>query len=140
MQVLIDTNVLLDVLLNRDPWATESSAVWRAHDEGNIVGHVTACALTDIFFIARRLAGLEKARTAIHLCLGAFEICDVGRLALSRAQESPGDDFEDNLQIAVAELADLDAIVTRDEKGFQGAAIAVLTPAEVLIRLDQHKD
>ncbi len=41
MRVLFDTNVLLDVLLNRDPWVTESSAVWQANDEGQIVGHIT---------------------------------------------------------------------------------------------------
>jgi predicted nucleic acid-binding protein len=64
MRVLLDTNVLLDVLLKRDPWVTESSAVWQAHDEGQIVGHVMACAIADIFYIARRLTAVEIARTA----------------------------------------------------------------------------
>jgi len=88
MRVLLDTNVLLDVLLKRDPWVAESSAVWQAHDEGQIVGHVMACAIADIFYIARRLTALEIARTAVRI-------------------------FEDNLQIGCASLAGLDAIVTR---------------------------
>jgi predicted nucleic acid-binding protein len=68
MRVLLDTNVLLDVLLKRDPWVTESSAIWQAHDEGQIVGHVMACAIADIFYIARRLTALETARMAVRIC------------------------------------------------------------------------
>jgi predicted nucleic acid-binding protein len=137
MRVLLDTNVLLDVLLKRDPWVTESSAVWQAHDEGQIIGHVMACAIADIFYIARRLTALETARTAVDICLEAFEICAVDHQALKQARALPGSDFEDNLQIACASLAGLDAIVTRDEKGFKVAAIPVLTPAELLTRLGQ---
>lgn len=135
MRVLLDTNVLLDVLLKRDPWVTESSAVWQAHDEGQVVGHVMACAITDIFYIARRLAGLETAHTAVRICLEAFEICAVDHQALEQAQALPGTDFEDNLQIACASLAGLDAIVTRDKKGFKAAAMPVLTPTELLTRI-----
>jgi predicted nucleic acid-binding protein len=137
MRVLLDTNVLLDVLLKRDPWVTQSSAVWQAHDEGQIVGHVMACAIADIFYIARRLTALETARTAVHICLEAFGICAVDHQTLEQARALPGSDFEDNLQIACASLAGLDAIVTRDEKGFKAAEMPVLTPAELLTRLSQ---
>ena len=135
MRVLFDTNVLLDVLLNRDPWVTESSAVWQANDEGQIVGHITACAITDIFYIARRSTTLETARAAVRICLEAFEVCTVNRQALEQAETFPGSDFEDNLQIACASLAGLDAILTRDKKGFKSAAMPVLTPGELLMRL-----
>ena len=135
MRVLFDTNVLLDVLLNRDPWVTESSAVWQANDEGQIVGHITACAITDIFYIARRSTTLETARAAVRICLEAFEVCAVNRQALEQAETLPGSDFEDNLQIACASLAGLDAILTRDKKGFTAAAMPVLTPGELLTRL-----
>ncbi len=135
MRILFDTNVLLDVLLKRDPWMIESSAVWRAHDEGKIVGHVMACAITDIFYVARRLAGLETAHTSVRICLKAFAICVVDHQALEQAHALPGNDFEDNLQIACASHAGLDAIVTRDKKGFQTSTISVLTPAELLTQL-----
>jgi predicted nucleic acid-binding protein len=135
MRLLLDTNVLLDVLLNRDPWVTESSAVWRAHDEAHAVGHITACALADVFYIARRLTELETAHLAIDVLLAAFEICAVDRQVLEQAQALPGNDFEDNVQIACATLAGLDAIVTRDKSGFQGTTIPALTPAEILAQL-----
>jgi predicted nucleic acid-binding protein len=136
MHVLFDTNVLLDVLLNRDPWVTQSSAAWQASDEAQIVGHITACTVADIFYIARRLTTLETARAAVRICLEAFEVCTVDRQALEQAEALPGSDFEDNLQIACASLAGLDAILTRDEDGFQAATMPVLTPAELLRQLE----
>jgi predicted nucleic acid-binding protein len=56
MRVLLDTNVVLDVLLNRDPWVQDSAAVWQASDQGRIVGHVVASTITTVFYVARRLA------------------------------------------------------------------------------------
>ncbi len=135
MRILLDTNVILDVLLNRDPWVAQSSAIWQANDEGQIVGHITACAVTDIFYIARRLTTLETARAAVSICLEAFEVCAVDLQTLEQADALPGSDFEDNLQIACASLAGLDAIVTRDKSGFQTAAMPVLAPAELLREL-----
>ena len=134
MRILLDTNVLLDVLLKRDPWVTQSSAVWKAHDEGQVAAHVMACAITDIFYVARRLTGLQTAQAAASLCLQTFEICVVDQQALEQAQALAGSDFEDNLQIACASLANLDAIVSRDKKGFKASAVPVLTPAELLTR------
>ena len=49
MRVLLDTNVLLDVLLAREPWLAEAAAVWRASDDRRIVGYLTASTITDIF-------------------------------------------------------------------------------------------
>lgn len=59
MRVLLDTNVVLDVLLNRETWVKDSAAVWQASDQGRIIGHITATTLTDIFYVSRRLADLD---------------------------------------------------------------------------------
>lgn len=55
MRVLLDTNVVLDVLLKRQPFVEQASALWQACDEGQLVGYITASSLTDIFYIARRI-------------------------------------------------------------------------------------
>jgi len=132
MRVLLDTNVVLDVLLQRVPWVTEASAIWRANDEGRVICYVMASALTDIFYVARRISGLETARTAVKVCLEAFEFCPVDRNALKQASLLPGNDFEDNLQIVCADIAGLDAIVTRNPDDFKTATTPVLTPVEAL--------
>ena len=135
MRVLFDTNVVLDVLLKRAPWVTESAAVWHASDEGRITGYVLASVLTDIFYIARKQVNVETARVAVRTCLEAFEICPVDRETLEQAEVLPRKDFEDNLQIAGATIASLDAIVTRNKGDFAGAKLVVLTPAELLAQL-----
>ncbi len=133
--VLLDTNILLDVLLLRTPWVQQASAIWQANDEGRIRCYVNASTVTDVFYIARRAVGTDAAHEAVDTCLKSFEICTVDRNALQQALQLPGNDFEDNLQIACATLNGLEAIVTRDHSGFQAATIPVLSPDEFLATL-----
>ncbi|HZG69405.1 MAG TPA: PIN domain-containing protein [Herpetosiphonaceae bacterium] len=140
MNVLLDTNVVLDVLLKRDPWLADSQAVWQASDDGLITGYLMAAALTDIFYIARRLTGRDKARQAIVLCMTAFRICPVDRAVLEQALLLPGDDFEDAVQIAAAMHVGLDAIVTRNPTDFSGTPMLVMSPSTLIVRLQQGSD
>ncbi|MCB0242117.1 MAG: PIN domain-containing protein [Anaerolineae bacterium] len=135
MRVMLDTNVVLDVLLKREPFVQDSVAVWRAIDEGRLVGHVSATSITDIFYVARRLTDLETAHEAVRICLEAFEICPVDRQVLDRANHLSGRDFEDNVQIACAEALDLEAIVTRNTQDFAFASMVVFTPTALLDHL-----
>jgi hypothetical protein len=94
-----------------------------------------ASALTDIFYIARRLAGLEVAREAVRTCLEAFEFCPVDRRALELAHLHPSADLEDNLQMVCAGMAQLDAIVTRDPDDFKASSVSAMKPAKALALL-----
>jgi predicted nucleic acid-binding protein len=134
-QVLFDTNVVLDALLKRAPWDADAAACWKAIDDGEILGCITASTLTEIFYIARKHNGLASAFAAIRVCLDTFAICQVDRRALEEALALSGSDFEDNLQIACANLADLDSILTRDPGGFQNATIPILAPVALLAQL-----
>jgi predicted nucleic acid-binding protein len=135
MRVLFDTNIVLDVLLNREPFVTEAKALWEANDDGRLTGYISASSLTDIFYVARRIAGVEAAGTAVRVCLDAFEICEIDRPVLEYAYSLAGTDFEDDLQIACAHFADIGAIVTRDKTGFSGSPVLAATPGEVLSKL-----
>lgn len=132
MKLLVDTNVILDVLLNRLPWVNDAKEIWLACDQGNAVGYVPASALTDIFYIARRATDLTKAHQAVRVCLDAFIICPVDRQTLEYAYSLPGNDFEDNLQVACAILAELDYILTRDPAGVASSPLPALSPSEWL--------
>ena len=133
---LFDTNVVLDALLRRAPWDADAAACWRASDDGKIMGCLLASTLTDIFYIARKQKGLSIAHKAMRVCLDAFAICTVDRQALEQAMDLPGSDFEDNLQITCATLANLDVIITRDKDGFRDSIVPALTPAELLTELN----
>ena len=78
IHALLDTNVILDALLERQPWNVNASALWQAKLEDLFVAYVTATSLTDIFYIARRYAGREQAWQVIHACLDQLSIIPVG--------------------------------------------------------------
>jgi predicted nucleic acid-binding protein len=131
LRALADTNVVLDQLLQREPWYSEAQSLWHARDSGGIVLYVPASTLTDIFYIGRRLVGLERAREAVGHCLDQLGIIPVDRAVLQAALLVPGPDFEDNVQIACAQVASLDLIVTRNAGDFRHATVPVVAPAAV---------
>lgn len=69
MKVLLDLNVVLDVILNRQPWFNDSAQVWNSHQSGSVDCYLVATELTNLFYIVNRLAGETVARTAVHTCL-----------------------------------------------------------------------
>ncbi len=135
IRTLLDTNVILDALLDRQPWSTDAKSLWQAHLNSQFAAHVTATSLTDIFYISRRHAGRDRAWLAIQACLDQLYVISVGFNELQVAATLGGSDFEDNLQIACAITAQLDVIVTRDSSGFATSSIPILTPQQTLAML-----
>ncbi len=88
MRVLVDTNIALDFLLQREPFFQDAELLFEAIDSSQVTGYVTATTLTDIFYIARRhTRSLEQARQAIIEILNVMEICPVSRVVLESALE-----------------------------------------------------
>ena len=139
MRVLLDTNIVLDVLLQRLPWQIEAEAILAAVREERLSCSVASLTVANVFYVARRLVGLDRARSIVRECLLTLEIMDVGRRELEIADSFSGTDFEDNLQIAVAITEGLDAIVTRDPGGFRDSPVKVLTPLELLTALNSSR-
>lgn len=135
MKVLLDTNVVLDVLLAREPFLADSKAVWQACDDGRLNGYILASAVTDIYYIARKSVGADTARKAVEICLTAFVMCPVNQAVLEQALQLSGSDFEDNVQIAAATQCGMDVIVTRNPNDFAHAPLAVVTPNALLAEL-----
>ncbi len=80
MRVLIDTNIVLDFLLQREPFSQDAELLFQAIDVGEVVGYVTATTLTDIFYISRRhTRSIEQARQAVSETLTVMMICPVDR-------------------------------------------------------------
>ncbi|RUR73784.1 PIN domain-containing protein [Chlorogloeopsis fritschii PCC 9212] len=135
MRVLIDTNIVLDFLLEREPFFSDAEALFQALGAGQVVGYFTATTLTDIFYIAKRQTqSIERARQIISIILAVMEICPVDRIVLEVALMSGLADFEDAVQIACAIAQGLDAIVTRD-RNFSNATMPVLSVNQLLKQL-----
>ena len=141
MRVLLDTNILLDFLLQRELFCRDANLLFQAIDEGKIAGYVTATTLTDIFYIARKHTGsIEKARQSISLIMTVMAICPVNRAVLESAFNSQNDDFEDAVQIFSAVAQGLDAILTRDQQGFSSSPIPVLSIQSCLNQANEKND
>lgn len=137
MKVLLDVNVVLDVLLVRQPWFPEASQVWDAHRNGQIAAGIAGFTVPTVFYVVRRQTDLSHAHDAVRTCLTTLDIVPVQRTTLDHARNLPGTDFEDNLQLACAIEANMDCLVTRDPSGYPGATIPILTPAQLLAQLAQ---
>jgi predicted nucleic acid-binding protein len=135
MRVLIDTEVTLDFLLMRQPFAQEARALFKAGAQGRLTGYVAAMTPVHVFAIARQSIGTENARALVGDLLTIVEVCPLDGQLLAEAHQLPLGDFADAVQVASAVGSSLDAIVTRNSSDYPGAPIPVLTPAELLARL-----
>jgi predicted nucleic acid-binding protein len=123
MRVLVDTNIFLDDLLDREQFGTEAKALFEAIQSQRIEGYVSATTVTDIFYIVRKQKGLQIAKQAVSDILDGMRVCTFDRSILEAAISSNLPDFEDAVQLACAVFENLDAIITRDTQGFAGATL-----------------
>jgi predicted nucleic acid-binding protein len=139
VKVLIDTNIALDFLLQREPFLQDAELLFESIERGEVAGCVTATTLTDIFYISRRhTRSIEQARQAVSEMLTVMVICPVDRAVLELAFDSGFNDFEDAVQIFSAVAQGLEAIVTRDAQGFSSSPIPVMSVQEVLQQVRQR--
>ncbi len=120
------------MLLNREPFVRESRRLWEAADEGVFEACIASFSVPTIHHICERHAGSVAAGDAVDTCLEAFEVCALYRECILAARRMPGDDFEDNLQVACAITDFMQGIVTRNPRDFANAPIRVYTPTELL--------
>lgn len=135
MRVLVDTNVLLDVLMAREPHLEQALAVFAAIESGRVRGVLGATSVTTVFFLAAKAVGAKAARHHVRALLELFDVASVDRAVLVRALDAGCADFEDGVLHEAAGAARVDAVVTRDRSGFASAALPVFTPAALLAAL-----
>ncbi|MGK7872996.1 MAG: PIN domain-containing protein [Xenococcaceae cyanobacterium] len=139
MRVLVDTNIILDALLEREPFVTDARALLETIRSQGVVGYVTATTLTDIFYIVRReTKSIEQARAAVSRTLTLMEVCPVDRSRLEVAINSNLRDFEDAVQLACAIADNLEAIITRNAQDFAGTTLPILSVNQLLERLGER--
>ena len=131
-RILFDTNVILDVLLDRQPYVAASAAAWAAVVTGATEGMLAAHAVTTIHYLLRKELGNVKARAILSAVLSVFRVAAVDHAVVQEALHLPASDFEDAVAAAAARSAGCECIVTRDPKGFRGSPVRSLTPEAVV--------
>ena len=136
-RLLIDVTVVLDVLIDRRPFADASSAVWAAVEDGEAEGLLAAHAVTTLHYLNARAAGGRAARETTEALLSVFNVAGVDESVFRSALALGWPDFEDAVTAAAARKAKCDAIVTRNPRDFARSPIRVLAPSEAVAWL--HK-
>ena len=131
-RVLFDTNVVLDDLLDRQPFASDASKLTAAVEQGEVNGILCATTVTTIHYFVSRELGDAQARTHIANLLNLFEIAPVDIDILSDALNLNFTDYGDAVLHEAARRAEADAVVTRNERDFWNASLAIYTPGELL--------
>ena len=136
MRILFDTNVVLDVLLDREPFSSTSAKLFSKVESGEISGYVCATTITTIHYLARKVIGDDSAIEEINKLLKLFEVAPVNRAVLDTAVSSGFKDFEDAVVHESALYKEAQGIVTRDPNGFKKSKIHVYSPEELLLMLE----
>ena len=133
MKIMIDTNVILDVLLKREPFYSDSYEVMKQSALERVEGYVSATAATDIFYILRRAIGdRQAAKDNLEKLFQIVSFADALGEDVHAALASNMTEFEDALVAAIAERCKMDCIVTRDTVNFKESPVRALTPGEFL--------
>lgn len=130
MRAVFDTNVVLDLLLDREPWSGPVARLFSRVESGELEGYLCATTVTTIHYLAAKAVGAKKAREEVRKLLALCAIAPVNRIVLETAVELEFSDFEDAVIHEAARNVDAKAIVTRDIDGFKKAALTILTAEE----------
>ena len=136
MRILFDTNVVLDVLLDREPFSSTAAKLFSKVESGEIAGYVCATTITTIHYLACKVIGVDSAMDEIVKLMKLFEVAPVNRAVLETAVSSGFKDFEDAVLHESALYKEAQGIVTRDRKGFTKSKIHIYSPEELLLMLE----
>jgi predicted nucleic acid-binding protein len=130
---MIDTNIFLDVFLEREPFYSNSKAVLKLCEDKKVYGFLTASSVTDIFYLTRKaLQSKELAYKTLGTVLDIAKIISVTNEDVLNAYMLHASDFEDCLLATCAKSNKCSAIVTRNKKDFLEFGITLLSPEELL--------
>ena len=132
MKVLVDSNVVLNKLLKQAAFFAGSNAIFNLAEVGQITGYISASAITDIYYIARKSLGKEAAREAIKRVLQVFHPATVTGSDIYQALDLEWDDFEDAVQYIVGEGLAVDYIVTRNTQDFSSGSVSAVSPEQFI--------
>jgi len=131
MNILVDANIALDVLLERQPFYISGCQVLGL-SKGGVGVFISASTITDIYYITRKNLERKTAVTLLKNLLTNIEIASVTGKEIRRALDIDWNDFEDAVQYVIGESLAVDYIVTRNTFDFASATFPVVTPDELL--------
>ena len=132
MKIQLDTDVVLDLLLDRIPFSEDAAALFSLAENGKIEAYVAATTITTVHYLAGRATNVRKARRMTTLLMSLVEIAPVNQTVLSRALTNGFTDYEDAVIHESARLVGADVVITRNLKDYKRATLSVMSPKAFL--------
>lgn len=137
MKILIDTNIIMDVLADREGFAEPASQLFKLCEVGKVQGVVYALSIANIAYIMRKELDRSQIEEVISKLGSIFTLADMKADDLKKAAALPMDDFEDALQSVCASRMKADFIVTRNLKDFKNSKVMAIKPSELIERISE---
>ena len=132
MKILLDTNIVIDLLMDRTPFSEYAAEIFSMVEDGGAIGYLCTTTVTTIYYLAAKSVGTDKADKEIGKLLQLFEVAPVNRHVLETALTAGFTDFEDAVIHEAACHVGADALVTRDKKVFEKSRIPVYNAEEMV--------
>ena len=132
MKTLFDTNVILDLLLDRVPFSNDAGLLFSKVEQSEIMGFICATTVATIHYLVSKALGPQAASLHVQALLSLFVIAPVNRVVLENAAASKFADFEDAVLHAAACHAGAQYLVTRNIGDFKNSKIPVFAPKEFI--------
>ena len=138
MKVLIDTNVIIDFLLKREPFYKASKEVLMKCTHENVEGFIAMHSVSNLWYILRN-ESMENRRKCLRIICLALTVCSANHTEVYNAVKNEKfNDFEDCLQEACAYQNKMDYIITRNVKDFKNSRVKALTPKEFINQINKN--
>ena len=133
MVILVDTNIIIDALANREPYAEDAKKILEKCAAKEVKGVLAAHSIPNLFYILRKAFNQEERRFLLKNLCKIFQISDLNtKKSIAALDNSDFTDFEDGLQEECAVEMMADYIVTRNPADFKNSRIKVIQPDELL--------
>ena len=132
-RIFLDTNVILDYLLEREPFYYDALKLWAACEEGTVEGYVSALTVNNVHYIAHRLKSETTAMIAVRGILSVFNVVPLDKELMKLAADFHDRDYEDDIQLQSAIRSGCTHLFTRDSTHFHTKALAIVPPSSFLI-------
>lgn len=132
MNILFDTNILLDVFLERYPFFENSVHLLDLAEKRRLNGWLGATTVTTLYYLLQKELNEKRADQITKALFKIFNVSPVNRTVLETAFETDFKDYEDAVLFQSAYHSNLDGILTRNKKDFKNATLSVYTPTELI--------
>ena len=139
MRILVDTNVILDVLLDRRPFSEPAARIFALIENSAVEAFLCATTVTTVDYLLNQALSRFEAKRALLRLLELFEIAPVNRPVIEEALQGRMIDFEDAVLAHSANLVGAAAVVTRNTKDFKFSPVKAVDPLEILSLLEKKK-